>query len=92
MNNDGQGCQGLCTELFALCRDYSGDKVPRPLDTQLHATNSNIILHLDFLYIGLSRDVKYQYLLLLKDEISGYLWLLSCRTADDAATVYALMR
>jgi hypothetical protein len=23
MNNAGQGCQGLCAELFALCRDYS---------------------------------------------------------------------
>jgi hypothetical protein len=23
MDNDGQGCQGLCAELFALCRDCS---------------------------------------------------------------------
>jgi hypothetical protein len=39
-----------------------GDKVPRPLGTQLHATNPNEILHSDFLYIGLSRDGKYQHL------------------------------
>jgi hypothetical protein len=52
-----------------------GDKVPRPLSTQLHATKPNEILHFDFLYIGLSRDGKYQYLLLLKDDLSGYLWL-----------------
>jgi Integrase zinc binding domain len=45
-----------------------GDKVPRPLGTQLHATKPNEILHFDFLYIGLSRDGKYQYLLLLKDD------------------------
>jgi hypothetical protein len=50
------------------------------------------ILHFDFLYIGLSKDVKYQYLLLLKDDLSGYLWLVPCRTADAAATVDALMR
>jgi transposase InsO family protein len=31
-------------------------------------------------------------LLLLKDELSGYLWLVPCRTADAAATVDALMR
>jgi Integrase zinc binding domain len=31
-----------------------GDKVPRPLGTQLHATKPNEILHFDFLYIGLS--------------------------------------
>jgi hypothetical protein len=69
-----------------------GDKVPRPLGTQLHATKPNEILHFDFLYIGLSRDGKYQYLLLSKDDLSGYLWLVPCRTADAAATVDALMR
>jgi RNase H-like domain found in reverse transcriptase/Integrase zinc binding domain len=50
-----------------------GDKVPRPLGTQLHATKPNESLHFDFLYIGLSRDGKYQFLLLLKDDLSGYL-------------------
>jgi Integrase zinc binding domain len=69
-----------------------GDKVPRPLGTQLHASKPNENLHFDFLYIGLSRDGKYQYLLLLKDDLSGYLWLLPFRTADAAATVDALMR
>jgi hypothetical protein len=63
------------------------DKVPRPLGTQLHE-----ILHFDFLYIGLSRDGKYQHLLLLEDDLNGYLWLVPCRTADAAATVDALMR
>jgi phage terminase large subunit-like protein len=67
-----------------------GDKVPRQLGTQLHTTNPNEILHFDFLY--LSRDRKYQYLLLLKDYLSEYLLLVPCRTADAAATVYALMR
>jgi hypothetical protein len=40
----------------------------------------------------LSRDGKYQYLLLLKEYLSGYLWLVLCRTTDAAATVDALMR
>jgi transposase InsO family protein len=31
-------------------------------------------------------------LLLLKDDLSGYLWLVPCRTADAAATFDALMR
>jgi hypothetical protein len=69
-----------------------GDKVPRPLGTQIHATKPNEILHFDFLYIGLSRDGKYQYLLLFKDDLSGYGWLEPCLTADPAATVDALMR
>jgi Integrase zinc binding domain len=69
-----------------------GDKMPRPLGTQLHATKPNEILHFDFLYIGFSRDGKYQYLLLNKDDLSGYLWLVPFRTADAGATVAALMR
>jgi hypothetical protein len=69
-----------------------GDKVPRTLGTQLHATKPNEILHFDYLRIGLSRDGKYHYLLLLKDDLSGYLWLVPCRTADDEVTVDALMR
>jgi Integrase zinc binding domain len=71
---------------------FPEDKMPRPMDTQLHATKRNEILHFDFLYIGLSRDGKYQYLLLLKDDLSGCLWLVLCSTADAAATVEALMR
>jgi hypothetical protein len=31
-----------------------GNKVPRPMGTQLHATKLNEILNFDFLYIGLS--------------------------------------
>jgi hypothetical protein len=69
-----------------------GDKLPRPLGTQQHAIKLNEIMHFYFLYIGLSRDRMYQYLLLFKDDLSGYLWLVPCRTADAAATVDALMR
>jgi hypothetical protein len=69
-----------------------GDKVPRPRGTQLNATQPNEILHLNFLYIVLSRDGKYQYLPLLKDDLSGYLLLVPCRTADSVATVDTLMR
>jgi hypothetical protein len=59
---------------------------------QIHATYPNETLHFDFLYIGLSRDEKYQYILLLKYDLSSYLWLGPCRTADVTATVDALMR
>jgi transposase InsO family protein len=84
MDNDGQGCQGLCAELFSLYRYNSWKQSATPAG---YAATS-----FDFLYIGLSRDGKYQYLLLLKDDLSGYLWLVPCRTADAAATVDALMR
>jgi Integrase zinc binding domain len=69
-----------------------GGKVSRSLATQLHATKPNETLYFYFLYSGLSRDGKNQYLLLLKDDLSGHLWLVPCRMADAAATVDALMR
>jgi Integrase zinc binding domain len=69
-----------------------GDKVLRPLGTNLHATKANEILHFAFLYIELSRDEKYQSFLLFKDDLSDYSWLVPCRTDDTAATVDELMR
>jgi hypothetical protein len=68
------------------------DKVPSLLNTQLHATKPNEILHFNFLFIGLSRDGKYQYLLLIKDDLSGELWLVPSGTAETVATFDALMR
>jgi hypothetical protein len=69
-----------------------GDKVPRLVGTQLHASNPNETLHFDFLCIGLSRDGKYQHILLLKNDLSGYTWLVPCRNADASATAGTLMR
>jgi Integrase zinc binding domain len=69
-----------------------GDKVPRPLSTQLHVIKPNEIMHFDFLYIGLSIDRNYQYIILFKDNLSGFLWLVPCRTAESAATFDALLR
>jgi hypothetical protein len=43
---------------------FLGDKVPRPLDTQLHETKPNEILHFDFMYIGF-----HQHLLLVQDYL-----------------------
>jgi hypothetical protein len=65
--------------------------VLRPPRMQLHATKPNEILHLEFHYIGLSSDGKYQYLLHLKDYLSGYPWLVPCRLVDAAATFDAPM-
>jgi hypothetical protein len=42
--------------------------------------------------LWLSIDDKNQYSLLLKDDLSGCIWLVPCPTANDAATVDASMR
>jgi hypothetical protein len=75
MAKDIKDCVQNCLHCVATIPE---DKTPRPLGTQLHATKPNEILHFDFLYIGLSRDRKHQYLLLLKDDLSEYVWLVPC--------------
>jgi hypothetical protein len=82
----------ISTEVSSFATHNTGEKVPRPMGTQLYATKPNKILHFYCLYIGLTRDGKYQYMLLLKDDMSGYLWLVPSRSADAAATLDALMR
>lgn len=59
----------------------SGAKIPRPLSNTLHASKPNEVLHFDYLYLGDSQDDK-RYVLVLKDDFSGYAWL----SATDSAT------
>jgi hypothetical protein len=64
---------------------------PRPFGQALHASLPNEIIHFDFLYMGPSK-AGYKYLLLIKDDLSGYLWLVPCLAADAATTIDALMK
>ena len=67
----------------------SGDKVPRPLGHQVHAERINEILHFDYLYIGESA-IGHEYILILKDDFSGYVFLRSCASACAEATADVL--
>jgi Integrase zinc binding domain/Integrase core domain len=72
------------------CRStIGGNRTPRPFGQALHASLPNEIIHFDFLYMGPSQ-AGFKYLLLIKDDLSGYIWLIPCVAADTAATVDAL--
>ena len=60
----------------------SGSLVPRPLGTALHGMKPNEVVHLDFLYMGGSTS-GHKYTLLMKDDLSGYVWLRAFDTADS---------
>ncbi len=62
-----QGCL-VCT------LSSSGSKVPRPLGQHIHAQCVSELLHFDFLYVGESRT-GHEYILILKDDFSGYVFL-----------------
>jgi Integrase zinc binding domain len=66
-----------------------GSRVPRPLGEALNADKPNVILHFDFLYVGKSSSGPI-YILVLRDDMSGYVWLWPCEHADAASTVDAV--
>ena len=49
------------------------------------------MLHFDYLYIGESSDQK-EYILILKDDFSGYVYLRACKAADSATTAEVLLK
>jgi RNase H-like domain found in reverse transcriptase/Reverse transcriptase (RNA-dependent DNA polymerase)/Integrase zinc binding domain/Integrase core domain len=79
----------FCKTCLHCCSTIGGDRTPRPYGQALHATTPNEVLHFDFLYMGPSQS-GVKYLLLIKDDLSGYLWLVPSAAADAAATVDAL--
>lgn len=68
----------------------SGNKVPRPLSTTVHGTKPNQVIHFDYLFLGQS-DTDNKYALVVKDDLSGYVWLDPSPNADSehAASVLA---
>jgi hypothetical protein len=81
--------KSLCRTI-ALCRYYSWRQSASPAGyaaTRIQSQRDPALRDIE-----LSRDGQYRYLLLLKDDLSGYLWLVPCRTADSSATIDVLMR
>ena len=69
----------------------SGNKVPRPLSTTLHGTKPNEVIHFDYLFLGDSEH-DHKYVLVVKDDLSGYCWLEPTTSADSEHTAEVLAR
>ncbi|ETW00892.1 hypothetical protein H310_06555, partial [Aphanomyces invadans] len=66
------------------------DMVPRPLGSALHAECPNELIHVDWLSLPKS-DEGLKHVLVVKDDLSGFVRLFPSRTADATATAAALM-
>ena len=66
------------------------DRMPRPMGHQIHSTTPNEVIHFDYLFIGEAKE-GYEYIVIIKDDFSGYVWLLPCRHADAWTTAKHLM-
>ena len=80
----------FCYTCLHCCRTLGGDIEPSPWGEALHASAPNEVIHFDFLFRG-PAETGDQYLLLLKDDLSSFLWLVPCANADTQATASALM-
>lgn len=69
----------------------SGDKVPRPLSTTVHAVKPNEVIHFDYLFLG-ENEHDNKYVLVVKDDLSGYCWLDPTSSADATHTSSVLAR
>ncbi|KAJ8577220.1 hypothetical protein ON010_g1985 [Phytophthora cinnamomi] len=64
------------------CLSTQGKKVPRPYGETLRATKPNEVLHFDFLSLPRSEH-STDYVLVLKDNMSGYVELIECARATS---------
>ncbi len=76
--------------IHCLCSE-PGKVVPRPLGHTMHASERNQILHFDFCYM-MPGEEDSLYVLILKDDLSGYVWLVPAADADADTVADALLR
>ncbi|CAM9136518.1 unnamed protein product, partial [Laminaria digitata] len=64
-----------------------GGEIPRPFGETTHGTEVNSCLHFDYLYIGTDSDDDTKYILVLKEDITGFVMLepASAANAENAA-------
>ncbi len=67
-----------------------GTVVPRPLGHVLHATKPNKLLHFDFCHMG-TGEKGNTYVLILKDDFSGYVWLIPSKEATAEVVADSLI-
>lgn len=68
----------------------SGENIQRLLGSRIHAEKVSELLHFYYLYMGESSKQK-EYIIILKDDFSGYYFLRSCETANAETTAEVLM-
>jgi hypothetical protein len=84
----------FCNSCLCCLKDkHSNDITPRKLGTSLHATRRGQVLCMDYLYIGACKDTdphSFEYILVLKDEYSGYVELIPCDAPNSVNAAEAI--
>ena len=86
-----QDCTHFVDSCIHCILSRTGNKIPRPLATTCHADKPNEVVHFDFIYMGASSE-EYKYILVIKDNLSSYFWLVGCASADAETAAEALSK
>jgi Integrase zinc binding domain len=87
LKSDVQAFYSTCLNCVSTT---GGSRIPRPFGEALHASKPNMVLHFDYMFVG-PGDNGNKYILLLKDDASGYVWLCPHVMADASSTVESLV-
>ena len=83
--------KGMCKDVEDFVQDCIlcakttfGERIPRKMASILHAEHCNELVHFDFLYM---HHGVAPYLLLVKDDFSGFALLFKCGSTDVESVV-----
>ena len=82
----------FCHQCLCCLKDKATNTtVPRPLGNQIHATRRGAVISIDYMYIKKATESSthsFTYVLVIKDEYSGYVELIPCDapTSENAVT------
>lgn len=86
--NDNRDFASSCL----LCvKSKSGNKVPCPLLTTVHASRPNEVIHFNYVFLGQCAK-QNKYAPVVKDDLSGYAWLEQSASADSQHAAEVLSR
>ena len=102
-------CCWFCMETESVMQRYSihcmnskaGERVPRPLEENMHGTGPGKILYFNHLYVGdsgtpgkveLDEGDGFKYILVMIDELSSFVWLEPTASCTAASTMKHLLR
>lgn len=82
--------KAFCLSCLHCLITHTGELIPRPLGHALHAEKPNEILHFDFRYITPGEN-GFDYVLILKDDLSGFVRLVPATNANAETAADALI-
>jgi transposase InsO family protein len=91
MSQDAKDFKNTCLNCI---KDHTGAVIPRPLGDQLKASHRGQIVSMDYCYIAPRTSTSthsFVYILVLKDEFSGFVELVPCEHANHEHAVEQIL-